>query len=313
MPGTKETTVVAARLAQKVSDWLEEHGRYRSNLAGAIVVLHALKGKCPLSDEDVFTDGEVRHGRGRALFSLLEAYGIPRFLKDGTTTRGVRASCGQLLNLIEYGRALARLDPDQRTGVVDQLVALVRVRVGERMARRPITVACDPAMSAVAWVDTILQSAREHLSQGRVEQHLVGAKLEERHKTTDVPVHSATAADAQTGRSGDFEIGENAYHVTVAPTLELIAKCRDNLAEGLRPVILVPRQMVEKTKGLASAQGVETRVHVCAMEDFIAQNILEISEEDRASAIDVLRRMVDTYNRRVQQAEVDPALRIELK
>jgi hypothetical protein len=312
--GTDDRVEAAIRALQPaLEEWLDEHGRHRSNLAGAIALLHALKEKCPLEQEDVFTEGQVRRARGSTLFKILDSYRIPRFLKDGATTRTARASCARLLAAIDHGRTLAGLSERERAAVVDRLIGMVSQRVADRLARHPIRVACDPADSTVAWVEAILESARQHRSEGRLEQHLVGAKLERRHQRAVIPVHSATAGDTQTGRPGDFQLAEHVYHVTVAPTRELLEKCRENLSEGLVPVVLVPRQFVERVKVLATGQGIESRVHVLAIEDFVAQNILETAEEAGTRRLQVLHEIVEMYNRRVDEAEVDPALRITLR
>ena len=193
------------------------------------------------------------------------------------------------------------------------MVGIIGERIDEWLARHPIRVGCDPALSPVKWIESIMREAREHKSQGRVEQHLVGAKLETRHPGTEIPVHSATAGDVQTGRPGDFQVGRWIYHVTVAPTAALIDKCRANLEEGLRPVVLVPRALTERAKGLASGPGIEDRTSVYAIEDFVAQNLSEISADSDMAPLDVLKTIVDRYNSRVEKAEVDPALRINLK
>lgn len=309
----KSPAAVRAALVQKTKEWLDQHGRYRSNLAGALVILDALKDKCPLSDEDVFTNGEIKRGRGSALRLTLHQYGIRRFLADGTTTRGARGSCANLLQRIEYGKPLVGLGRDERASVVNGLIDLVRAFVDQWLARHPIQVGCDPAKSATTWVEVIMREARSHKSQGRVEQHLVGAKLQKRHPDVAVPVHAVTAGDAQTGRPGDFQVGEFIYHVTVAPTAALIEKCRANLADGLRPIILVPRELVERAKGLASAPGIEERLEIWALEDFVAKNLVEMAADSRVPLLDVLKAVLETYNQRVAEAEIDPALRIDVK
>ena len=308
----RDVSCIGSDLARRVEAWLVSYGQHRSNLAGAIVVLDALKRNSALAEGDVFTDGEVRHGRGKALRDTLSAYGIPRILKDGTTTRGARASCAHLLEVLEYGAALAGLSEADRDRIVDGLVALVKSRIDEWLARHPIRVPCDPAGSAVAWLEAILEEARKHKSQGRVEQHLIGAKLQRRHPEKQIATHAAAAADTQTGRTGDFQIGRLTYHVTVAPNSDLVEKCQANLAEGLVPVVLVPRDFVERMKSLSTGPGIEGRVHVFGIEDFVAQNVLEMATDAGLEALQLLREIVGIYNSRVGEAEVDQALRIDL-
>ena len=150
-------------------------------------------------------------------------------------------------------------------------------------------------------------------SQGRVEQHLVGAKLETRLPYQDITEHPAFAADVQTGRTGDFVIGKIVFHVTAAPAPAVIEKCQDNLRVNLKPVLVVPRDRIERAKGLAGHyEGLEKRISFVAIEDFIATNIIELSGESDASFVDTFNAILDNYNRRIEQSETDRSLRIEL-
>src|SRR5690606_35790777 len=113
--------------------------------------------------------------------------------------------------------------------------------------------------SPAAWIASILSEARGR-SGGKVEQHLVGAKLEERHPDIAIPNHPGHAADVQTGRAGDFTVGSTAYHVTAAPGLAVVDKCRANLGNGLHPVLLVPRDQVDKARHIAEARELAERL-----------------------------------------------------
>ena len=50
-----------------------------------------------------------------------------------------------------------------------------------------------------------------------------------------------------------------------------------------------------------------------AIGDFVGQNVVEIADTAAVSHQDMLRELLDAYNARVEQAEVDPALRIDVK
>jgi len=56
---------------------------------------------------------------------------------------------------------------------------------------------------------------------------------------------------AQSGRNGDFFIGDVAIHVTTAPGEAVIGRCRDNIDNGHRPII------VTTARGLTVAEGLE--------------------------------------------------------
>ena len=77
-------------------------------------------------------------------------------------------------------------------------------------------------------------------SGGVVEQHLVGAKLQQRHPEITIPNNPGHAGDAQTGRSGDFPLKNISYHVTATDGKEAMERCKQNIESGVHPVLLVP-------------------------------------------------------------------------
>jgi hypothetical protein len=89
-------------------------------------------------------------------------------------------------------------------------------------------------------------------------------------------------------------------------------RCRRNLDVGLQPVLLVPRDRLERARGIAGEHGIETRVTFLAIEDFLTQNILELAQEHDMPAIDMLREIIRRYNERIDAAETDRSLRIEI-
>lgn len=101
-------------------------------------------------------------------------------------------------------------------------------------------------------------------------------------------------------------------HVTAEPTRPLLEKCQANLRQGGRPVVLTLREKVAKARGLAEATGVENRVAVFALEDYLAMNLIEIAAAARNSPDAVFRRLVEAYNRRVVQAETNRAVTVTL-
>ncbi|MEA2708622.1 MAG: hypothetical protein QOF78_1223, partial [Phycisphaerales bacterium] len=170
----------------------------------------------------------------------------------------------------------------------------------------------DRQYSPSAWIAALLDEARSR-SGGKVEQHLVGAKLEERHPDVVVSNFSGHAADAQTGRDGDFIVGSTCYHVTAAPGSGVIRKCAANLAAGLHPVLLAPRDQVVKARNLAEDQEVASRVTIIAIEDFIALNVIEMSKGNQQVFVSVLKAIVERYNRRLGEVESDLSLKIEIQ
>ena len=173
-------------------------------------------------------------------------------------------------------------------------------------------VRCDRGHAPYKWIEAILKAA-EGRSHGRVEQHLVGAKLERRFPDAKVPTLSAHAADLQTGRTGDFELGSASIHVTGAPSAGLLEKCAESISSGWHPIIVTPRDKVERIRGLAEAEGIENQISFLAIEDFLATNILELSLQAQTAFFDELKNIVALYNRRVDIAEADKSIRLDVE
>ena len=109
---------------------------------------------------------------------------------------------------------------------------------------------------------------------GTVLQHLVGAKLAVLLDDS-VAQHGASVADEATGRTADFHVQETAIHVTVAPTEALLKKCRGNLEQGLRVIVITARNRADVAEALAEQEGIGDRVDVFDAEQFIASNLHE--------------------------------------
>ena len=306
-------TDVQNKLIRNLSDWLAKEGDARSTLAGALVVVEKLSEKCPLRDSDVFTGGgQLIGGRGASLFGILSKHGISEnFLRDGVTTRSTE-KFKRLLKALDYGQSLKDLSASERITTITKLSSLIEVKIAEFFARQHLKVTCSRQCSPLAWVEEILSAARDR-SEGRVEQHLIGAKLEARLPNAKIGRDAATAGDVQTGRVGDFRTPHSAYHVSAAPSSNVIRRCKENIEEGVHPILLVPSASVERAKGLAADQGIERQMSIFAIEDFIAHNILELAEDSNKDFIAVMKSIIEIYNERIQEAEIDKSLRIEIR
>lgn len=276
-----------------------------------VVILDALRKKCPLAREEVVSaGGEVIGSRSR-LKNVLAQYGIPeKFLKE-VTTRQAHQDGQRLLQMLDYGRGLARAGPKKSDSVLRHLIGILVSEAQRWFERQNLKIACARQQSPSAWIAQILDEAKGR-SGGVVEQHLVGAKLQNSYPELEVPNLPSHAADAQTGRRGDFSIGTATYHVTAAPTRALMRKCRENILAGAHPMVLVPKDQVGRAQFHAEEEGVSEQVSIFAIEDFIATNIVEMSTRAHKAFIEVLKEIVDSYNRRLEETETDMSLRIEI-
>lgn len=142
----------------------------------------------------------------------------------------------------------------------------------------------------------------------------MGAKLKLRYAglNVEVPHHSSAAADAQTGRLGDFEIGSTVFHVTKSPNDDHYRKALRNADNGRKVYLLVPESILEGAKQFAEqiTASYSKRVNIFSIEQFIAQNLDEIAVFDRDQALRNLRSFLETYNDLIGSYERDNSLKV---
>jgi len=302
-------------ISKALSEWIEKcrtRGEVsRNTVAMGIVVLDHLSVKCPVVPSEVQSArGEIKGARS-GLSSILEKYGIPkRYLKE-VTTRAGHQDGQRLFEALDYGQAIASLPAAKRDAYlrdsIDSLVAMAK----EWLERQHLKVNCDRQLAPDKWIGYILDEARGR-SGGKVEQHLIGAKLQRRHVNIPIPNNPSHAGDVQTGRPGDFIVGTTAYHVTASPGSAVVEKCAKNLTCGLHPFLLVPRNQVDKARHIAEDQGIADRTSINAIEDFVAANIIELAEGRQEVFVEVLRSILNAYNCRLEAVETDLSLKIEI-
>ncbi|MEK7324046.1 MAG: DUF4928 family protein [Chloroflexota bacterium] len=166
--------------------------------------------------------------------------------------------------------------------------------------------------SPSTWISTIIRNA-EGYSDDVVEQHLVRAKLERRFKGISISNYPAHAGDKQTERAGDFTISKLVYHVTAAPSRNVIQKCAENLKVGLLPILLIPREQENKALILAQDEGIDGDIAIISIENFVALNIIELATEENKDFFSVLKEIVAIYNKRLSEVETDLSLQIEVR
>jgi hypothetical protein len=207
---------------------------------------------------------------------------------------------------------------DRKTGLRSAELGRLRDRLESLVneadywvAKGPLVLDCDHRHSPGGWVSSILE--RAETCQGTlVAQHLVAATLQRRHPEFQVPNHPGHAANLQTGRTGDFTLNGISYHVTATDGKEAIQRCKQNIETGVHPVLLVPRQYLVRAVVHAENAGIQNRVSVLSIEDFITQNIIELSTGENANFFETLKDIVAEYNRRLEEVETDMSLKIEL-
>lgn len=311
-----ESKIVQEQAHRVLKYWLASCTRRgkisRNTLAIGIVVLDHLRRKSPLRPEDVLSQGGEVTGARSGLGKILEKYGLPpSFLKEVTTRQGHQDG-RRLFEGLEWGIQLTQLSESEREKLLLELVGELRNLADSWLNRQNLKPEIDRRQAPTTWIEVILENARGR-SAGVVEQQLVGAKLTKRFKSFSIPNHPAHAGDKQTERDGDFAVARLIYHVTAAPSRDVLGKCARNIAAGLQPILLVPRNQMNKAQVLAQDEGIDRSLLITSIEDFIALNIIELATEENKDFFSVLKEMVEIYNRRLREVETDLSLTIEIR
>ncbi len=264
---------------------------------------------------------QIRGLSGAAVHRILVEYGIERRL----SREGGRTSRGGIESMRRYVRLFQELDSE--LGLTDELYVEIEAfwvgKVREFFDSSPFELNLDPALGLSTFVREVLRLAEQRRREGggmqvvgAVLQHLVGAKLEMvTRNATDLTIehHSFSTADAPGSRAGDFELSDSVVHVTTYPGEAVMAQCRANISQGLRPIIVTTATGVHMAKGSAEAADLADRVDIFDVEQFVALNIYEWSAFSQHQRQSTVRDLLETYNRIVGEYETDPSLKIVLK
>lgn len=306
-------------LKESMEKFVSEH-RFtgKGPLCVALIVTRRARSKgLPLDPEELVSPGggQVRGLGKTAVQSVLKQHGIKRVL----AAEGGRTSRGSLNNMREY---LAFLNDLHGRGEadLDMIEAYWIERVHAFFAATPFTITLDVSRGLRQVVRDILTQAVERQKHsigtyyaGAVIQHLVGAKLDCSIGMGKFEHSGFSVADAPSNRAGDFFIGDVAIHTTTAPGEAVIERCRKNLNDGYKPILITIGKGVAIAEGLADNINLSDRIDIFEIEQFVSLNLYELggfSAEGRRLAIDVLVRR---YNEIVEDVETDPSLKIEIR
>lgn len=253
-------------------------------------------------------------GRG-AVQAILNRHGITRVL----ASEGGRTSRGSIANMQEYVTLLNQL---AQAGVAD-LDAIEKFwidRVHEFFAAKPFKIRLDASRSLRTVVRDVIAQAEERQKTtpgvyyaGAVMQHMVGAKLDCALGQGQFEHNSYSTSDQQSGRAGDFFVGDVAIHVTTAPGEAVIERCRENLNDGFRPVLVTGQRGLTVAEALADNAGLGDRIDVFEIEQFIALNLYELGKFAADGRRVAVSDLVNRYNEIIDDVETDPSLKIEFR
>lgn len=318
----KEAMTPAEKALEAAMEWYEgkrsKSGNVNTNImCVGLAIAELLKTAFPLTDEVVKSDkgSQVRGLSGGMVSRVLKECGV----EQEFTSEGGRTSRGSLPTAQELASILnelfeGELSDEDRLEVSKTLQWYFVNRIqADYFAKQRMKVAIDYRKPVSGIVADVLLAAKNRPDQptGAVAQHLVGAKLELRFPNANVGRDKANAADQQTSRQGDFQLGTTAFHVTMSPMQKLVGRVRENIREGYRPVILVPCDKVQFAFGLFESEGLDDRVGVQSIESFVGTNIEEMGGFESADIREGIAYLVRRYNERIFACEPDKSLMIE--
>lgn len=306
-----------ATLERRLEDFAKNN-RFsgKGHLCVALVVTwHAKKRGLPLKPNDLLTKakGQVANLGKSTVQAILKDHGIDHVLAE----EGGRTSRGSVGKMREYAAFLNEL-AEEGICDLDRIELWWIDRVNEHFAGKPFVLRFDSSKSLRAVIRDLLSQAKRRQKQtpgatflGTVLQHLVGAKLD---LLLDDPVkhHGASVADEVSGRDADFLVEDVAIHVTTTPNEALIRKCRRNLDQALKPVIITTGKGAAVVEEFADRASIAERVDIFEAEQFLAGNFYEIGKFKQKGRRLTAEKIVEQYNNIVDVCETDPSLRINV-
>jgi hypothetical protein len=195
--------------------------------------------------------------------------------------------------------------------LIHELQSFLVERIREWHAQKRLTFAFDASKSAWQIVHEILAEAKAVGKEGPVAQYLVGAKLQLRYPNVTVANFSYSTSDQQQGRSGDFLLGDTAFHVTVAPMGGVYDRCKANLRNNQNVYLIVPDRVLEGTRQIAETAE-PGRISVNSIESFVGGNVDEMSTFSRKELGAKFKQLLEAYNSRVNEIETDKSMMVDI-
>lgn len=288
----------------------------RGTITGALVVLGRLRASFDLRIGAHVTrrgQSQIIGLSAASVRGVLAEFGETRTISavGGRSNRGLRGAISHLLKRLGelHLEELRDVDRAELLGGLQRHV--VRDYVARYFAVKRVKAKFDQGTATRKLILRIVDDARKSGKAGAVAQYLVGAKLALLYPKKTIANQRASTADLQTGRSGDFEIGTTAFHITTAPMPEVFVKCNQNLEDGMRVYLLVPDEHLEGARQNSELL-TGGRVAVESIETFIGTNVDELAHFEHAKLMGGFRSLLDKYNERVREVESDPSMLIEI-
>lgn len=230
----------------------------------------------------------------------------------GRTTRSTVERAESLASRLNTIETLHGISSDERRELSFELENLIVAEIQRYLDQQALVVPIDLRLPGAAIVAAILRRAGDLGYGGPVAQHLVGAKLAMRFPDQEIDAHSFTAADQQTGRRGDFQIGASVFHVTVSEQPGHFQKCVENLEQGLKPYLLVLERRYSGAQTDFMDYGLAGKGALYSIESFVGQNMDELGVFGNEGLKASFAQLLAEYNRRIELSEANRGLLIQI-
>jgi hypothetical protein len=266
----------------------------------------------PLDEDEIYTyDFTLKHSRAAAIPALLGKYGMPIHIglsKEGVTVRG--APGYRVFRAIGGGTAIMNRKPAEREALILEAVELIREELLKIVGQKPVSLPESVFQHTAKFVPALLEAVANR-SNGRVEQAIVGAKLQLRFPDTDVPLNAGYAPDRQTGREADFEVGQIRVLVSVTPSPEHFKSAESLADEGRQVFLVVSKKAFPAAQRRIKNDGYEGIVTVADVSSYVTNNMKEVGHDLHIDAHEACMKLVAEYNRRIA-SDLDHSLQVVL-
>lgn len=316
------TTSPESQAIQVLDDWYRHLDLFQDKLpakgsvAAALHVLNRLQSNYTLDiSAHVAAVGESQIAglSAASVKKVLAEHGETRRLSavGGRSNRGARGAVAALLTAMKPLNLETKPEAERIRVLKAMQDHVVREYVSLYFSVKRVKAIFNINDATWKFIHSILENAGQSGKGGPVAEYLVGAKLSLRFPGKKIRNKRFSESDVQGGYHGDFEVGNTVFHVTVAPMPELYEKCSGNLEHGLRVYLLVPEAIAIGVRQNA-VWGAAGRIAVESIESFVATNVDELCEFDGDRLKSGFRRLLETYNARVDEVEMDKSMLIDI-
>jgi hypothetical protein len=267
-------------------------------------------GDRALEEDDLYSyDYTLKRSRATAIPRLLRKHGFPVQLGmggEGVTTRGAPGL--RVFRAIKGGGVLHGRSPEKRIALINEAIEILRLELSRTIGQKPVELPEHLFQDSGSFVGALLHAV-ENRSNGRVEQALVGAKLQLRHPREAVSAQPTFAGDAQTGRECDFAVGNTRVIVSVSPKNSHFDSAVYFAKERKNVFLVVSDESFNAARRRIAAAKALGLVRVLTVQDYVAGNMAEIADERRITPQEMCVDLVAEYNKRIAN-DYDASLQV---